>query len=151
MQVSQIITGRASLPCTISIRPDKSLHTCLQKVLATTLATHASKFSSINPFYGTQKPIVIVGSLKTYDAKGQFWKTMKGPLRQTKGPKSRISSRGDLCLLEKSEMAKSKAQSLLCQITGWKLELVSCTAMFLLYSVRDLDDARETWGLCPHF
>lgn len=61
----------------------------------------------------------------------------EGTVKADKRTKEQDKQQGRLCLLEKSEMAKSKAQSLLCQITGWKLELVSCTAMFLLYSVLD--------------
>lgn len=119
-----------------------------------TLATHYSNLSSINPLYRTLKQIAIVGSLKTYGAMGQF--CMKGPSRQIKGTKDQDKQQGRCCLLAKSATAKSEAETLLCQITGWKLELLPRARMFnsqTLYSIRDLDDAtlRDTRGLCPHF
>lgn len=54
----------------------------------------------------------------------------EGAVKADKRTKDQDKQQGRFCLLEKSETVKSKAQSLLCQITGWKLELVPCATMF---------------------
>lgn len=64
-------------------------------------------------------------------------------VKADKGTKDQDKQQGRYCLLAKSTTAKSGAESLLCQITGWKLELVPRARMFNsgIYSVMDLDDA----------